>query len=202
MQSLPAKYHDFKEFICFLGSNSCSPDIICLQETWKIVDSNYFVLPNYSPLHANSRVNRQGGGVGLYIKNGLQYQILDQKSVFMEYVIESIVAEIILPNKKKAAVVSIYRPATPHPTLSQKDQLDLFLELFTNLVNDLQLSYSDLYIFGDINIDVLKYDSIPSVQDYVDLLFSFGLLQVITRPTRCTQNSATLRSCYSQPKIK
>jgi len=33
VQSLPAKYHDFKEFICFLGSNSCSPDIICLQET-------------------------------------------------------------------------------------------------------------------------------------------------------------------------
>jgi hypothetical protein len=30
------------------------------------------------------------------------------------------------------------------------------------------------------------------VQDYVDLLFSFGLLQVITRPTRCAQNSATL----------
>jgi hypothetical protein len=30
------------------------------------------------------------------------------------------------------------------------------------------------------------------VTEYVDLLFSFGLLQVITKPTRCTQNSATL----------
>jgi hypothetical protein len=29
------------------------------------------------------------------------------------------------------------------------------------------------------------------VTEYVDLLFSFGLLQVITKPTRCTQNSAT-----------
>ncbi len=94
----------------------------------------------------------------------------------MEYVIESIVAEIILPCKKKIVVVSIYRPATPHPTLSQKDQFEQFLELFTNLVNDLQNSYNDLYIFDDINIDVLKYDSIVAVQDYVDLLFSFGLL--------------------------
>ncbi len=32
----------------------------------------------------------------------------------------------------------------------------------------------------------------PAVQDYVDLLFSLGLLQIITRPTRCSANSATL----------
>jgi exonuclease III len=119
--------------------------------------------------------------VGLYIKNGIQFQILSEKSLFMEYIIESVVVEIVLENKKKIAVVSLYRPATPHPNRTQKDQMEQFLELFTNLVNDLQNSYSDLYIFGNVNIDVLKYDSVPALQDYVDLLFSLGLLQIQLR---------------------
>ncbi len=192
VQSLSAKYNDIKELFNLFSSHSCSPDIVCLQETWKIFDSSYFVLPNYSPLQVKSRENRQGGGVGLYIKNGIQFQVLSEKSLFLEYIIESVVVEIVLENKKKIAVVSLYRPATPHPNLTQKDQMEQFLELFTNLVNDLQNSYSDVYIFGDVNIDVLKYDSVPAVQDYVDLLFSLGLLQIITRPTRCSANSATL----------
>jgi endonuclease/exonuclease/phosphatase family metal-dependent hydrolase len=192
VQSLSSKYNDLKELINYMGSYSCSPDIICLQETWKIFDSAYFTIPNYSPLYVKSRENRQGGGVGLYFKNGLQFCILNEKSIFMEFVIETIVAEVLLPNRKKIAVVSIYRPATPHPTLSQKDQFEQFLELLTNLINELQNLYSDIYIMGDLNIDVLKYESVSSVQDYVDLLFSFGLLQIITRPTRCAQNTATL----------
>jgi hypothetical protein len=106
VQSLSAKYNDLRELFNFFNSNSCSPDVVCLQETWKIFDSAYFVLSGYSPLHVISRENRQGGGVGLYIKNGLQYQILKEKSLFLEYVIESIVAEIILSCKKKIVVVS------------------------------------------------------------------------------------------------
>ncbi len=45
---------------------------------------------------------------------------------------------------------------------------------------------------GDFNIDILKYNTNVRVTDYVDLLFGCGLLQVITKPTRCTDNSATL----------
>ncbi len=50
VQSLSAKYNDIKELFNLFSSHSCSPDIVCLQETWKIFDSSYFVLPNYSPL--------------------------------------------------------------------------------------------------------------------------------------------------------
>jgi hypothetical protein len=45
---------------------------------------------------------------------------------------------------------------------------------------------------GDLNINVLKYDSNQLAQDYVDLLFSYGLLQVITKPTHLSNTSATL----------
>ncbi len=45
---------------------------------------------------------------------------------------------------------------------------------------------------GDLNIDLLKYESNQLAQDYVDLIFSYGLLQVITKPTRLPNTSATL----------
>ena len=45
---------------------------------------------------------------------------------------------------------------------------------------------------GDFNIDILQYGENPRATEYVDLLFSFGLLQLVVRPTRCNKNSATL----------
>ena len=152
--------------------------------------SRYIIILPY--IQFTCRENRQGGGVGLYFKNGLQIKIIKEKSIFLEFIIETIVAEVILPNNKKSVVVSIYRPPTSHPTLSQADQFEQFLELFTNLISDLQNCYNDLYILGDLNIDVLKYDSYQPAQDYVDLLFSYGLLQVITKPTRYANSTATL----------
>ena len=38
----------------------------------------------------------------------------------------------------------------------------------------------------------LKYNIITQVTEYIDLLFSYGFLQLIMKPTRCTSHSATL----------
>ena len=54
VQSLPAKFADLKDFLNFLHSNSCSPDIICLQEIWKIPSSNFFSFDGYQPLLLNA----------------------------------------------------------------------------------------------------------------------------------------------------
>ena len=45
IQSLPAKFNEFCEHLCILSDNNCSPDIICLQETWRIVDPAIFSIP-------------------------------------------------------------------------------------------------------------------------------------------------------------
>ena len=66
------------------------------------------------------------------------------------------------------------------------------MELLANLLNDLSSIYDEMFIFGDLNIDVLKYNNCKSASEYVDLLFSFGLLQTVSKPTRCTFNTATL----------
>jgi len=76
IQSLPAKFNLFCEFIYSLQSKNCSPDVICLQEIWRIPGCEFFNLNGYSPLEYKCRRNdAQGGGVGIYVKKGLTYNV-------------------------------------------------------------------------------------------------------------------------------
>ncbi len=60
------------------------------------------------------------------------------------------------------------------------------------MLNSLTNSCSNLFILGDFNLDVANYTTNHRVSEYVDLLFSYGLLQIVTQPTRCTSNSASI----------
>ncbi len=51
-QSLSAKHCELSEFIYSLEKASCSPDVILLQETWKIVEKSIFPLRGYSELNS------------------------------------------------------------------------------------------------------------------------------------------------------
>jgi len=42
IQSLPAKFAEFQDLISIFDHSNCSPDIIFLQETWRIPDISYF----------------------------------------------------------------------------------------------------------------------------------------------------------------
>ena len=45
---------------------------------------------------------------------------------------------------------------------------------------------------GDFNINLLSYNNDHSVKDFVDVMYSFGLLSLVTKPTRITEISVTL----------
>ena len=64
------------------------------------------------------------------------------------------------------------------------------MELLSNMLENIGDSPSILC--GDLNIDVLKYNSCNSTNEYVNLLFANGFIQTINKPTRCTSSSATL----------
>jgi hypothetical protein len=192
IQSLPAKFNDFVSFISLLQISNKAPDVICLQELWQFPNDVNFNIQGYHPLIFKLRQNGvQGGGVGIYIKNVFKFTILQEISIFHDRLFESIFCEISC-NSKKIIVGSIYRPNTPVYNLSPTEQFNQFCEILTNINFELQQFNSDLYLMGDFNIDVLKYQSCNLSKTYVDLLFSLGLLQVITKPTRCKPNSATL----------
>ena len=192
IQSLPAKFTEFSQFISILNASNAAPDVICLQELWNFPLDASFKLNGYHPLAYTLRHNNvQGGGIGIYVKSKFSFTVLPEYSVFMDRILETIVIEITVNPSSKIYIASMYRPGTSHPTLSPANHFQQFLELFSNFCSSL-ISLGTIYLLGDINLDLLKYSKCNQVTSYVDLLFSFGLLQIITKPTRCTPRSATL----------
>ena len=58
--------------------------------------------------------------------------------------------------------------------------------------------YKHGIIMGDMNIDLLKYQSHTNTCNYLDNIFSHGYLPTITKPTRVTPSTATLIDhCYT-----
>jgi hypothetical protein len=169
------------------------PILFVCRKIWQIHDSSLFLLPGYNPLvYKTRRNNVQGGGVGIYVKHDLKFTHLPQISTFVDRILESILIELTLPNNTKSIIGSVYRPGTKHPLYTINDQFTQFCELFSQLCNELTASDSTNFIAGDFNLDVLQYGKNTYVTEYIDSLFSFGLLQIITKPTRIVNRSATV----------
>ena len=191
IQSLPAKFNEFSELMTEFPSFESCPEIICLQETWNVVDNSMFPLANYHPLITNLRRSARGGGVGMYIKENLSFKILSKFSIFVERIFESVFIEVSLTNGKKIIIGSIYRPGTKSPGVTFTEQYAQFSELLNNLLAELS-SLEHVFLYGDFNLNILDVSGNKFISDYVDNIFSYGFLQLITRPTRICENTATL----------
>ena len=62
------------------------------------------------------------GVLAFISKKNLKFNILNDKSIFVDRVFESVFAEVWLKKNKKIIVGNIYRPSVNHPTLSSSEQ--------------------------------------------------------------------------------
>ena len=90
--------------------------IIAVTETWLTIDNAKDIdIPGYH-FEYWCRNDRVGGGVGLFIKDGLVFNVLpitfDGDNVF-----ECIFVEISVANSKNIIVGSVYRPPDTNPVL-------------------------------------------------------------------------------------
>ncbi len=93
IQSVPAKFNEFQEFINSLRAKNVRvhPNVICLQEIWKLANSDMYTLKGYHPLVFKTRANYvQGGGVGLHVSSELNFSVLAVQSIFIDRIFESI----------------------------------------------------------------------------------------------------------------
>ena len=188
IQSLPAKYSEFSEFINELSSTGDGPDAICLQEIWQLNDPSLFPLNGFNLIEANSRNSARGGGVGIYIKNS----VLKNLSLSIEQILETIFVEVITPSNQKFIIGSIYRPGTKYPGLTFTEQFRQFSETLSSVLSELDSKHNNVYLYGDFNLDALRFEENKFISEYIDTLFSYGFLQIVTKPTRVSDNSATL----------
>ena len=70
--------------------------------------------------------------------------------------------------------------------------VDVFNERINDILNVIQKENKLIYVMGDLNIDLLKSDVHKSTSSLLDVLYSYNVFPVITKPTRVTESTATL----------
>ena len=187
-QGLKAHWDAFCNLTDEMNNENCtgSFDVIGITELFHMSKGEY-TLNNYHAFEFKTRNDTltARGGIGMFIKENLQYNIRDDLSIFIPNIFESIFAEIYI-NRKPILIGTIYRPNTP-----PKADMDIFMKT-KDLQNTLAKENKESYIMGDINIDLLKFPHHSKTNEYLENIFSQGHIPLITKPTRVTDHSATL----------
>ena len=181
VRGLINKQDSLLRLLTMLGEQN-KVSIVSLNETWlraemisKIDISGY----NYV---GKCREGRKGGGVGVLLSEKLRYREVSENLPKLP-TIEYICVEIIM-KKRSMLLLSLYRP--PNQSIAESiSDIKKLLGLLYN-VN------KNLVICSDHNLDLLKMSDHSKTMEFVELLSTYNLYPVITKPTTLTHASATL----------
>jgi Reverse transcriptase (RNA-dependent DNA polymerase) len=195
IQSLNAKYNNLCDFINQLSCKNVNVDIIALQETWQIKYSNLVCIPGYQQLCFKNRRAGRGGGVGFYIRNGLDFKVLDTPfDSFTDRLFESI-SLVISDNSnakcKQYIVTSLYRSPTAINNVTQANQMDTFFNTFDQLTNFLRSRKLCSFICMDSNINLLELNSQFSFT-FLNNIIANGFIPINLKATRAQNQSISL----------
>ena len=186
-RGLSANWESFQNLLCSMHGDSFSFDLIGISEIYRCCNDSRLSLPGYHDLISRCREDGPRGGVGLFVKDKLNYTIRDDISVFIPHVFESVFIEIINKTERNLIVGVIYRPNTePHA------DMDIFSSNIEDIMDTIQHEHKQCMIMGDFNVDLLKFETHAKTSEYLESIFSHGFLPVISKPTRVTTSSATL----------
>ena len=184
IQGIPCKYDNFVTFLNNLSGPKAHsrPSVLAISETW-LTDHNAssFDIVGYHPFISNHRKDNSGrGGVGLYIKDDIEYVERPDLSKFVPFVFES---QFVSLKSSSITLGVIYR--TPD------SNCDDFLLIYEEILNQLRNERNQFFLLGDFNLDLLKFNKDPSVTNFSNTTFEKGCIPVITKPTRIGPSSAT-----------
>ena len=124
--------------------------------------------------------NKHGGGVCFYLRNTItfsrQYQLENDD-------LELIALEIQKPNSCPFLIATWYRP--PNTPLDYFKKFEMFLK-------EADARYSEIYILGDLNCNILSNPPEVHTTHLLDLMVDYQLAQLIKEPTRVNAKSQTL----------
>ena len=126
--------------------------------------------------------NRHGGGVACYIRNDISFSVRGDFS----NEIENIFLDIFLPKTRPILIGILYRPP---------DQSGFLDKLSSAISKTSCFDNQEVYILGDLNINLINTQKshIPNgIKRYREFCSLHGLKQLITSPTRITENSSSL----------
>ena len=115
-------------------------------------------------------------------------KVLNRK-IFIDEIFEGLIIQIseahLSTGKKNLVILNVYHQPGDGNTKR-------FLDSMTRCLEDLDKKSNELIVLGDMNLDLLKYETHPITSEYLDQMVSHGFLPGITRPTRIKHASATI----------
>ena len=176
IRSLPARINDLTNTFAMLDFY---PDIIGLSETKLTTKTNSHYnpdIPNYTFFQSQS--SNCSGSVGVFVKNSFVVKVRSDLDLTAPGLFESIWLDIENKyGKKKTTFGIFYR----HPGFADipffQRKLDLSLEKLDREKN----SY---FLMGDFNINSLLYDDNSNIRDFVNMIHSHSVVNLINKPTR------------------
>ena len=158
-------------------------DIASLTETWLKAEGDDSIIAdltpqNYSFNHKPRTSGSRGGGVAVLTKNELQFTETD---LFIETDLEVCVKsfEYIAFNSTCVRIITIYRiPPSQANGIHQGD----FIQHFSSLLEVVSTLPGHLLILEDFSIHWDKPDN-PERIEFADLIDTFGLKQLVNKPT-------------------
>lgn len=135
---------------------------------------------NYNLVTYYCRVNKQHGGVAIYVKSNFVMKPIDVDNYCLEVHAEFCAAELM---NRNTVLVSLYRSSSSGDILLFKTKFESLLEFLSN-------KYKYIIVVGDINLDI-DSKSVHS-RDIYNLITTLGITHLISEPTRITVNC---RSC-------
>ena len=121
--------------------------------------------------------------MAIFTKNTNAIERIDLKIQNKEF--EGVWVEINNTGTKNTIVGCLYR----HPHYNNTES---FLDYVGNCLMQLNKENKEVYITGDFNLDLLRYETNPKIKEFYNLMPSNSFLPLITQPTRLTENTQTL----------
>ena len=126
---------------------------------------------------------KQGGGVGILISSKNNYKRRPDLETIGDSTLESCFIELE-SSKNNIVIGSLYRP----PNTSTTN----FVESFHTIITTIQRENKNIIIGLDHNLDLLKHQTHKQTRLFLENIYNNGLVPMITKPTRISNNSATL----------
>ena len=132
-----------------------------------------------------------GGGVGFFISENLTFTRHDFPNSFVPGVFESIWIKLKIYRNEYRIIGNIYRPNS-YPKASPTLHNRYLMDILTHLSRSKDLNKCKIHLMGDFNLDPLKFNVHGPTEEFIDAMYSSGLIPTITKPTRIQGGLATL----------
>ena len=182
LQNIKSIPKNIDEFQVSLTQLSYLPSVICCTETWLSPNQsfNIFKIKEYQPLIESSR-KRRGGGVCLYIKFGINFEIIKRTSCNNIHLLS---VKVTNEKLKNTIITCVYIPPS-----AGKTQTLLILQ---KVLDDTIVAPSTHHLLcGDFNINVLRKSK--RLSELISILNGNDLF--LQNGNQATRETKTRKTC-------